>query len=874
MTRWGVAGAALAAAVLLALVATTRTESGHTISRDGDNRPVATAAAKGVSGVNAGGHRAASAHRAIIQVPTLQAGKPRPLQLTRPMLEQAWQDGELHVFGPRGRYRVAIEAQRFEPGGQWTVVGRVQTEVGAQAMVLTFGPDAVFGILPQPDGSLLQVTTAQGITAIATAGGLRPPASKDMLGTEPDYLIPDTRNAGVATSLQSTGVLGTAHSKSSTQVEIAVLGLYTDNLVELRGSVSAAETEVASLFAIANQSHIDSGTRVRLLLSGQRKIALDPALDNTQALWAITDNTVPGIDLLQVRDAMAADLLALVRPHVDTYGTCGIAWMNGGGRAPEFISDHYGVSVSNVAPCGPHVLAHEIGHNLGSAHDREAHSGNGQLDFGAYRYSFGYRQHGPAAFATVMAYSQGEPWIGYFSNPRSDVCGAPCGVENRADNVRSLDAIAPLIAAFRGPPGTLSIADAETYEPEPGSNAILLFTVRLSGAAPPGGVRFDAVVSGGSAQEGRDYLTVEDNHIGVTIPEGQRTANIVFEVVGDAAVEPDETIVVRLANVTGAIVHDGEAVGRILNDDPRLQLSGRFHFEAGAPVPQAPFWMTVIGTSGGNETIRVQVSPPDFTYQVPFVNGSSMTVTVEPPAPYAILPFAFDEVEAPLRHDITLRKGLQISGKLDLPAGQPAPTEPMRLDIRASIDASYQANAYPMLSPPDFRYSHWVVPGAWVYMEVSPPEPYARFFAIHNPVLSDIVQDVKLSSLPALVIWGGKRWRESHHGSNLMTVFIMELSAPAPPGGVRMRYRTVAGTAKPGEDYTPVDGIAEIREGESVAYTDEIEVISDKIPEGDEYFDVVLSDISGANPVVTRSRFIVQDPPPLTGGPLPPRRKR
>jgi hypothetical protein len=106
------------------------------------------------------------------------------------MLESAWQDGELSVGLPDGRrYLVALERQRFDPRGQWTVIGRVQTRIGKQAMVLTFGPDAVFGVLPHPDGSLLQITTTRGKTGVTDAGGLLPPGSKGTLATEPDYLI-------------------------------------------------------------------------------------------------------------------------------------------------------------------------------------------------------------------------------------------------------------------------------------------------------------------------------------------------------------------------------------------------------------------------------------------------------------------------------------------------------------------------------------------------------------------------------------------------------------------------------------------------------------------------------------------------------------
>src|SRR3546814_1473467 len=68
----------------------------------------------------------------------IQAGRPVPLRLARGTLERAWHDGKFHVALPGGgHYSVALEEQRLEPDGRWTVVGRVQTRLGAQAMVLT-----------------------------------------------------------------------------------------------------------------------------------------------------------------------------------------------------------------------------------------------------------------------------------------------------------------------------------------------------------------------------------------------------------------------------------------------------------------------------------------------------------------------------------------------------------------------------------------------------------------------------------------------------------------------------------------------------------------------------------------------------------------
>src|SRR3546814_15075319 len=99
----------------------------------------------------------------------------------------------------------------------------------------------------------------------------------------------------------------------------------------------------------------------------------------------------------------AADLVAVVRPYHETDWSCGVAWMNAGGRLPQAISDAYGFSVSNVAPSGPDVLAHEIGLNLGTAHDREPTSATGPLHQGGEKYCFRISRGGPPDYPQATA---------------------------------------------------------------------------------------------------------------------------------------------------------------------------------------------------------------------------------------------------------------------------------------------------------------------------------------------------------------------------------------------------------------------------------------------------------------------------------------
>ena len=99
---------------------------------------------------------------------------------------------------------------------------------------------------------------------------------------------------------------------------------------------------------------------------------------------------------------------------------------------------------------GYYSFGHELGHNMGSAHD-QANAGVALFD-----YSFGY-QAPNRAFRTIMAYNcvGGCPRVKYFSNPWVSYAGQPMGIDhnsdpaNSADNARSLNNARFTVANWR-----------------------------------------------------------------------------------------------------------------------------------------------------------------------------------------------------------------------------------------------------------------------------------------------------------------------------------------------------------------------------------------------------------------------------------------
>ncbi len=134
--------------------------------------------------------------------------------------------------------------------------------------------------------------------------------------------------------------------------------------------------------------------------------------------------------------------------------------------------------------------------------------------------------------------------------------------------VRSAAACAVLLLAValsapaRAQPA-LSIDDVAIAEDEAAATT-MVFRVRLDAPAPAGGVRFDIATTDGSA-DGADYYVLSSG--AAEIPEGETEFPYTVLVNADGDYEPDETFYVDIANVVGATVADGRAVGTIRNDE-------------------------------------------------------------------------------------------------------------------------------------------------------------------------------------------------------------------------------------------------------------------------------------------------------------------
>jgi hypothetical protein len=113
----------------------------------------------------------------------------------------------------------------------------------------------------------------------------------------------------------------------------------------------------------------------------------------------------------------------------------------------------------------------------------------------------------------------------------------------------------------------LAISNGSTQEGNNGTHAII-FTVSVSVASnQPITVAY--ATADGTATAGSDYQAASGT---LTIPAGQTTGTITVWVNGDRLVEANETFFVNLSSPTNATIADGQGVGSIGDDEPRISI--------------------------------------------------------------------------------------------------------------------------------------------------------------------------------------------------------------------------------------------------------------------------------------------------------------
>ncbi|MDB2643919.1 zinc-dependent metalloprotease [Luminiphilus sp.] len=188
-------------------------------------------------------------------------------------------------------------------------------------------------------------------------------------------------------------------------------------------------------------------TEIRIVAT--KPVEIPASMKNQDILEYLKDD----IEIAEQRRFYGADLVHVVRAtNADTVssGNCGIAYYTVSNGLGKRGAINAGVTQWSDDGCYPETFVHEIGHNLGSAHNREEEGGSNSA--AAYSYSYGKLQ--PGSFGTVMAYRDPSEDLSIFSSPdftcNGYSCGSPTASFDSADNRRSILNTRFIVAGYEG----------------------------------------------------------------------------------------------------------------------------------------------------------------------------------------------------------------------------------------------------------------------------------------------------------------------------------------------------------------------------------------------------------------------------------------
>lgn len=332
-------------------------------------------------------------------------------------------DLELHLF-PDVTIRAVFE--RFDTvGGSGTWVGHVDgVPMSAVALAYRDGlltgsintVDHLYDIQPVRDADrdeALHVVAEIDLAAMPTGHDIASP--QDAVGP------PEVVEAPVA---------------ADNDVTIDLLAVYTPSAVALLGSQVATENFIALGVANTNAAYARSGITQRLNLVRAAPVPYAEANKSFQAIADLREGREGLSGVAAMRDATGADLVMLLA-DLTGFPFAGVAYQStepGQGRPDLGFSV---VCANSGAYCTSVAFPHELGHNMGAAHD--------WFEGARSAFAFAYGHIDPVQrVATLMSYlsscqAQGFAcqYIPYFSSPETEFIPFCSGTSFNCDLLRS-----------------------------------------------------------------------------------------------------------------------------------------------------------------------------------------------------------------------------------------------------------------------------------------------------------------------------------------------------------------------------------------------------------------------------------------------------